>query len=182
MRKSALSALMMTLLLLAGCGRQEKLESEFSAFRESLRAAEHAVCELTLHCDGGDTVADYVLRVEQQQDRCRVTVEQPELIAGITATVGPSGTELGCEGVSLGVGTIAGLTPVTAGPAMLKAMRYGYEELLWREDDYLAARLWLDDGAVMTLWLDAGGTPVCAEISEDGNVVMSGAFSGWELY
>ena len=170
MRKSALSALMMTLLLLAGCGRQEKLESEFSAFRESLRAAEHAVCELTLHCDGGDTV------------RCRVTVEQPELIAGVTATVGPSGTELGCEGVSLGVGTIAGLTPVTAGPAMLKAMRYGYEELLWREDDYLAARLWLDDGAVMTLWLDAGGTPVCAEISEDGNVVMSGAFSGWELY
>ena len=71
---------------------------------------------------------------------------------------------------------------MTAGPAMLKAMRFGYEELLWREDDYLAARLWLDDGAVMTLWLDAGGTPVCAEISEDGNVVMSGAFSGWELY
>ncbi len=183
MRRSTLSALMMTLLLLTGCGRrQARLEGDFTQFRESLRAAEHIACELTLHCDDGGTVTDYTLRVEQEAARCRVTVEQPSLIAGVTATVGASGTELGCEGVSLGVGTIAGLSPVTAPPAMLKAMRYGYEELLWREDDYLAARLWLDDGAVMTLWLDPDGTPVCAEISEDGSTVMSAAFSAWELY
>lgn len=178
MRKIVFSALMMTLLLLAGCARQD--EEDFAQFREGLRAAENVDFDLTLHCGGEG--APYALRVEKTGADCRVTVVQPELVAGVTVTVGPDGTELGCEGVSLGVETATGVTPVTAGYEMLRAMCYGYEELLWHEDDYLAARLWLDDGAVMTLWLDKDATPVCAEISEDGAVVMSAAFSGWELY
>lgn len=183
MRKRLFSALMISLLLLSGCGRrQAKLQSDFAAFRESVRTAENAAFELALRCDDGGTVTDYTLRLVRSADGCRVTVVEPTLLAGVTATVSASGTELGCEGVSLGVGTIAGLTPITAGAAMLKAIGYGYEELLWREDDYTVARLWLDSGAVMTLWLDKNAVPVCAEISEDGAVVMSAAFSGWELY
>lgn len=183
MRKRLFSALMISLLLLAGCGRrQAKLEKEMADFRESVRTAENAAFELALHCADGETVADYTLRVERGDGRCLVTVLQPQLLAGVTAEVDATGTELGCEGVSLGVGTIAGLTPVTAGPAMLRAMSYGYEELLWREDDRAVARLWLDDGAVMTLWLDKDSVPECAELAQDGVTVMSAAFSGWELY
>lgn len=183
MRKKLFSALMISLLLLSGCGRrQAKLESDLAAFRAGVRAAENVSFSLSLHCDDGDAVSDYTLRVARSADGCRVTVVEPELLAGVTATVDATGTELGCEGVTLGVGTIAGLTPVTAGAAMLKAMSYGYEELAWREDDYIVARLWLDSDAVMTLWLDKNAVPVCAEISEDGATVMSAAFSGWEIY
>lgn len=183
MRRRLCSALMISLLLLAGCGRrQAETESEFAAFRDAVRLAENVSFDLTLHCSDGQSVEDYVLRVSEQDDRCRVTVVEPALLAGVAAAVGPSGAELGCEGVSLGVGSFASLTPASAASAMLKAIRYGYEELLWREDDYIVARLWLDDGAVMTLWLDSSAVPACAEIAQDGAVVMSAAFSGWELY
>lgn len=182
MRKRVFSALMILLLLLAGCGRrQAELESEFAAFRDAVRSAETVSFELKLHCSDGQTVEEYTLRVSQQSDRCRVTVIEPALLSGVTVAVGSSGAELGYEGVSLGVGSFASLTPASAAPAMVKAMRYGYEELLWREDDYTVARLWLEDGAVMTLWLNADAVPVCAEISEDGAVEMSAVFSGWEL-
>lgn len=183
MRKCFLSALMIPLLLFTGCvRRQAKPEEEFAAFREALRAADHAAFELALHERTDGAVADYALRVCYAGGECTVTVVQPQLLAGVTATVGPDGTQLGCEGVSLGVGAIAGMTPVTAGPNMLRAMAYGYGEVFWREDDTIAARIWLDDGAAMTLWLDANDTPLCAEIVQDGETVMSAEFSGWELY
>lgn len=181
MRKGFVSALMMTLLLLTGCGRREaKLENEFAAFRENLRAAQSIEAQVSLSCDSGDVVSQYGLRLSWNEDETRITVTEPELIAGISAVVTDGGARVEYEGVMLGVGELAGLTPVSALPEMLKAMAYGYEELLWREDDYLAARLWLDEESVMTLWLSEG-VPVCTEISAAGQTVMTCRFESWQM-
>lgn len=183
MRKTLACALMIPLLLLTGCGQREaKLTREFAAFRESLAAAQTVETELSLHVDMGETVAEYELSVSSGADGCTVTVIEPALIAGVQARFDALGAELSYDGVRLGVGAIAGLTPVTASPAMLRAMRWGYEELLWREDDCLTARLWLEDGAVMTLWLSEEGVPLCAEIlDENGAAVMTATFRNWTM-
>lgn len=181
MRKGLISALMMTLLLLAGCARREaKLENEFAAFRESLRTAQSIEARAELSCDSGAAVSQYGLQLSRTEEETRITVTEPELLAGISAVVSGADARVEYEGLMLGVGELAGLTPVSALPEMLTAMAYGYEELLWREDDYLAARLWLDEEIVMTLWL-LEGVPVCAEISEAGQTVMTCRFENWQM-
>ena len=183
MRKTLACALMIPLLLLTGCGQREaKLSKDFAAFRESLAAAQTVEAALSLHVDMGETVAEYELSVSSDADGCTVTVIEPALIAGVQARFDALGTELSYDGVRLSVGAIAGLTPVTASPAMLRAMRWGYEELLWREDGCVAARLWMEDGAVMTLWLSEENIPLCAEImDENGAAVMTATFRNWTM-
>lgn len=181
MRKGVISALMMTLLLLTGCGRREaKLENEFAAFRQSVQNARSIQAQTRLSCDSGETVSQYGLSLSYDGSEVRVTVTEPELIAGITAVVENGGGRLEYEGVMLGVGELAGMTPVAALPEMLEGMAYGYKELLWREDDYLVARLWLDDEHVMTLWLSQG-LPVCAEIAAGGQTLMTCRFESWTM-
>lgn len=181
MRKGFVSALMMTLLLLTGCARREaKLENEFAAFRTQVQSAQNIQAQAQLSCDSGEVVSQYGLSLSYDGSRVRVTVTEPELIAGVSAVVENGEGRLEYEGVMLGVGELAGLTPVSALPEMLSAMAYGYKELLWREDDYLTARLWLDDERVMTLWL-AEGVPVCAEIAAGGRTLMTCRFDGWSM-
>lgn len=182
MRRGLLCVLMIPFLLLTGCqGREAKSTKEFAAFREELKAAQSVQTKLKLHVDMGQTVAEYELAAEDDADGCTVTVIGPEVIAGVQARFDALGTELICGNVILGVSSGDGLDPVGAAPAMLRAMRWGYEELLWREDDALCARLWLDSGAVMTLWLSAERVPLCAEIlDETGAVVMTATFYDWQ--
>lgn len=182
MRKAFVSALMMTLLLLTGCGRREagRLESEFAAFREALRAAGTLEAELSMQWDDGSSLSQYGLHLDYDGEALAMTLTEPELIAGIRAVLDREGARIEYEGVMLGVGEMGGFSPVSCVPAMLDAMAYGYNELLWREDGYLAARLWLDDDNILTLWLQ-DGEPLCAEIASGGMTVMTCHFSLWQM-
>ena len=181
MRKTWISALMMTLLLLTGCGRREaKLENEFAAFRDGVKSAQSIQAQVQLSCDSGSVVSQYGLSLDYDGSRVRVTITEPELIAGISAVVENGEGRLEYEGVMLGVGELAGMTPAAALPEMLEGMAYGYKELLWREAGYLVARLWLDDENVMTLWLSEG-QPLCAEIAAGGQTLMTCRFDGWTM-
>lgn len=181
MRKIWISALMMTLALLTGCaGRANRLEQDFSVFREQLRSAEALECAVSLCWNSGESLSEYGLELSAGDDSCRVTVTEPELIAGISAVIGEEGAALEYESVMLGVGELAGLTPVSALPELLRSMAYGYAELFWREDDYLAVRLWMDEEAVAELWL-LDGRPVCAEIAADGVTLATCSFENWTI-
>jgi len=179
MSKSCFCVLMIPLLLLTGCQEWQGKQT-FAGFREKLLASQGVQTELSLHCDMGQSVGEYELCVSSDDEGYTVAVLEPELIAGVEVRFDALGAEISCDGVRLSVGTVAGLTPVTAVPAMLKSMRWGYEELLWREEDMTAARLWLDDGAVMTLWLSEDAVPLWAEIrDETGAAVMTCTFHTW---
>lgn len=181
MRKAFVSALMMILLLLTGCGQREsKLESEFAAFREALRGARSLQAELSLHWDSGERVSQYGLALAYENECLSVTVTEPELIAGIRAVLEGEDARLEYEGVMLGAAEIAGLSPVSAAPAVLEAMAYGYRELLWREDGYLAVRLWMEQENILTLWLEEG-VPLCAEIAAGGQTIMTCHFEQWQM-
>lgn len=185
MRKWLVSVLMTALLLLPGCGEREKrLETGFEAFREAVTLAESITARAELTVSSGATAADYVMRLSYDGQRLDMTLEEPELLAGVTASVLKGETELMYGGVRLGAGPIDadGLTPVSALPAILEAMESGYVELLWWEGDYMAARLHIGDTSVLTLWLEGESlTPVTAEIASGGLTVMTCSFNEWVL-
>ncbi len=185
MRKGLISVLMIPLLFLAACGDQEaKAERDFAAFRASLANAERITLRAALTADYGGTVQDYVLSAVYDGAETRVTVEEPELIAGVTAAVKRGETSISYDGVLLGAGPLdaEGTTPVSAIPVILMAMTDGYVELLWREGSYLTARLYAGESSACTVWLDEETrTPVSAEISNDGKTVIACRFTAWEL-
>ena len=180
MRKSFISALMICLLL-TGCARgRGGLEKELSAFRGELRQAETVQTQTALMWLEGESVSEYGLLVSQSGGEYRVTVTEPALIAGITAVLREGEGRLEYDGLMLGVGEPEGFSPVSALPEMLGAMAYGYAELLWREDDCLAARLWMEEERAMNLWLREG-VPVCAEVQDGGETILTCRFDDWQI-
>lgn len=185
MRKAALAALMMTLLLLTGCGEREaKLETGFDRFREAVTLAEGIDLQVELTADRGQTVEEYTLSAVYDGQTTEVEVLAPELIAGIRATAQAGETTVAYENVILGTGALneEGLTPMSAIPVMLDAMASGYVELLWWEGDYITARLYVGEQSVLTLWLEGDTlTPVAGEIATEGETVISCQFIQWEI-
>ena len=185
MRKFLVSVLMITLLLLSGCGEREKrLESGFETFRDTLTVAESVTARVELTVSSGATAADYAMTVAYDGRRTEMTLLAPEVLAGITAGAEMGQTSVEWGSLRLGAGPLDadGLTPVSAVPAMLEAMESGYVELLWWEEHYIAARLHIGETSVLTLWLEGDTlTPVTAEISSGGLTVMRCEITEWEI-
>jgi hypothetical protein len=185
MRKRLALLLMIPLLLLPGCGeREETMQERFGDFRQAVTLAQHISVQAALTADYGDTVQSYTLAVDYDGQETVMQVIEPDLLAGVTARVQWGETSLEYDNVLLAAGTLddQGLTPVSAVPAMLQAMASGYVELVWGEDGYMAARLYVSDSSVCTLWLEPDTlTPVYGELASDGKRVLSCEFTDWEI-
>ena len=185
MRKVFVSVLMMTLLLLPGCGEREaRLERGFDEFRQSVAETECLTASVRLTAMTGGTVSEYLLNLSYDGSAAAVTIAEPELLAGITAVAERGQTEIEYGSVRLGAGELeeTGLTPVSALPAVIDAIQSGYRELLWWEEPYLCARLHVSDSSVLTLWLEADTlVPYVAEIASDGRVVIRAVFEDWTM-
>ena len=183
MRKAVISALMMTLLLLTGCGEREaRLEKGFEQLRQAVTVAQSITAQVELTADDGDTISDYTLALAYDGQETAVEILSPELIAGIRATALRGEVSVSYQGAILGAGALdeEGVTPVSALPVMLNAMASAYVELLWWEGDQIAARLYVGENSVLTLWLD-GDTyaPVAGEIAAGGRRVITCRFTDW---
>ena len=185
MRKGIVSALMITLLLLPGCGEREaRLEKGFDALRQAVTVAENIRFQGSLTADYGETVADYTMAVSYDGQETVVEVLAPELIAGVQASAKRGETAISYQGVQLGAGPLdeEGLTPMSAIPVMIDAMASSYVELLWWDGDYIASRLYVGENSVLTLWLDKETyTPVAGEIASEGRTVITMRIDGWEI-
>ncbi len=185
MRKKAVSALMMILLLLPGCGaREARLEENFQTLRKAVTAAGSITFRAALTADYGDSVSEYTMNVSYDGQQTTVELLTPELLAGVKAAALRGETQVAYDGVILGAGPLdgEGLTPVSAIPAMLDAMASGYVELLWRDGDAMAARLYVGENSVLTLWLDETSlAPTAAEIAAEGRTVVTLRIEGWKL-
>ena len=185
MRKAIVSALMMTLLLLPGCGEREaRLEKGFETLRKAVTVAEDIRFQAAMTADYGQSVSEYELAASYDGRETTLEILAPELIKGIKASAQRGETTVSYDGVILGAGPLdeEGLTPMSAIPVMLDAMASAYVELLWWDGDYIAARLYVGESSVLTLWLD-GNTfvPVAGEIAADGRTVIACRIDGWEI-
>jgi len=179
------AALMIPLLLLAGCGEREaRLEKDFTGFRESLNGASLVTVRGTLTADAGESVEESVIDASYDGKQTTVEVIEPALIACVKPTARWGETEIEYGGVLLGAGALdeEGLTPVSAMPAIFAAMAGGYVELLWWDGDSLAARMYAGEDSRCTVWLEAESlTPAHAEIASGGRTVISCELTDWRM-
>ena len=185
MRKAIISALMMTLLLLPGCGEREvRLEKSFDELRAAVTAAQSISFETRMTADWGDTTADYTLAVTYDGQETVQEILSPELLKGVRARALRGQTSVDYDGVILGAGPLdgEGLSPMSAVPVILDALASAYVELLWWDGDTIAARLYVGEQSVATVWLDSESLALtAAEIACDGRTVISCRVSGWEI-
>lgn len=176
MRLAKIAALMMTLALLTACGAQRG-EEEFEAFRAQLTAAAQTTLTAEVTAQEPDAASDYTLSCVSAPEGCTLTVLAPDVIAGVKAHMTDGSSTLEYDGLLLGLPELTGdgLSPLSALPRILAALRDGYAETIWRQNGCLAAEIKPDDTVTITVWFDDGGVPARAEIASqsDGRVLIT---------
>ena len=188
MRRTLSCVLMMTLLL-CGCkagGGQESAEGLAARIRSEYLGLAGWAARADLTADYGQRVYEFSLDARWEKDGETVlTVTAPELIAGITARIGPKEAYLEYDGASLSTGALTGdgLTPLEAVPFLMEELTRGYmarcafegegEECRLRVE-YRDADAPLGQGAGCTAWFCPDTHDLLgAELSWDGAVVLT---------
>ena len=175
-------ALMMTLLLLCGCGgeqdealyerwRQEAMSTAicFDAQIAALAGREQTVYEVDARYDAGET---------------SLTLTAPANIAGITVRQRAGEGELLYEGLRLSLGGAAfgAEDPCGAVPAMMEALHSGRILRTWREGDYLAVELPEGEtGSIRLYFAPETMTPLRMEATENGQSVVFCNIENWTM-
>lgn len=127
----SLFALMMLLLPLGSCfwgGEGQKALDAALTIRGEYLAMSDFSTQVQLRADYGQRVYDYTLDVSSTKDEMVLTVAAPELIAGVTARLKAEQSFLEYDDVCIETGPLNsdGLTPISAVPAILEAVRGAY--------------------------------------------------------
>lgn len=123
-------ALMISVLLLSGCGSKVNTADELALnIRTEYMAMTgfHAIADIV--ADYGERIYEYTLDAVWQKDGETVlTVIKPEMIAGITARIKDGSSILQYDGASLETGELSpdGFSPVEAIPALVGYITSGY--------------------------------------------------------
>lgn len=123
--------LMMSLLLLAGCGRGGEKTGEDLALAIQAEYGQFTAvtCRVSLTAEYDDRVFDYMVDVVwDQATGAGLTIAQPEMAKGVTARIAKGETSLEYGGFSLETGplTEGGLTPMEAIPTLWGQVTGGY--------------------------------------------------------
>ena len=188
MRKLLLCVLMTTLLL-AGCGKAGVSEAEelALAIRGEYLAMDGCAARAAITADYGQRVYQYELAVAVSGEETVLTLSAPETVAGLSARLDGEESLLEFDGVSVETGPLdeTGLTPVSAVPALLEAAKSGYITACALEEDGAVLRVDCGDpagspgtGAETALWFDVSTHALTrGEISSDGFRVILCEFS-----
>lgn len=195
MRKVLCCVLMMTLLLTAcGAGGAGSDAEELALqVRGEYLAMTGCSGSAVITADYGQRVYRYELDFTSNEDEMVLTLTAPETVAGITARLsGEKGSLLEYDGAVLETGPLNedGLTPVSALPALLAALREGYLDICVLEEEGAQQQLrllirdpeqQLGTGIETTLWFDADTRQLLrGEISQDGFCIIQCEFSNFK--
>ncbi len=180
MRKVGFCALMMSLALtLCACAGGEMSNDDFAAaVQEYYRGAASMEMETKLRCDMDGAVREYTLRCEYARGGDhRVTVAEPQELAGISASVDGDTLALHYDGITLEAGDVSKeVCAANAAAYVMEAVARGYvleqSKSEWNGETCrrIAFEMLSDSKAKMlcTVCFAEDMTPLCAEISEDG--------------
>lgn len=183
--KKRLLFLPMMLLLLTGCGGGQEGKTGAEALAVAIRGEYMAMTGYSLqaqvNADYGQRVYDFTLSVTSDGEETTVVIQEPEMLAGVTARMdGDEGT-LEYEDLSLETGFLDGesLSPVSALPTLVEAARTQYIDRCTLADGVLEVHCADPEedagtGREVTLWFDAQTHALTGgEISQDGRRVIT---------
>ena len=172
MRRTIAFVLMITLLLLSGCGAKAG-ETAVKNFQQSLASAQSVSFTAKMRAEYPDKTENYTLDFSRSGTTSTVEGREPKLIAGIKAHMEDGSSSLEYDGAALDTGVLeGGLTPVGALPALESAMAGGHLDLVWKEGELTAAQITPTDQLTVTVWFDGGMNPCRAELQSSGKVVV----------
>lgn len=143
-------------LLLCGCAGEEDVLEPAIGFRAALLQAGGCSFHAKIEADFGDTVEHFAVDCDYDADgTAKLTLTEPETLAGITASVTERGGRITYDGMSVDFGLLAnGNVSPAAAPALTALCWYGeyisaagWEEDLYRvtyEKDFDEKRLHID--------------------------------------
>ena len=188
MRKCVVCVLMTTLLL-AGCGKAGVSEAEELALtiRGEYLAMTDCAAQADITADYGRRVYQYGISAAVTEQETILTLTAPETVAGLSARLDGEESLLEFDGVSVETGPMDGdgLTPIAAVPALLEAARTGCITACALEEDGTVLRVDCGDpegtpgtGTETALWFDAATHALLkGELSVDGFRVILCEFS-----
>lgn len=174
-------ALMISLVLLAGCASGEGWEEKWGEKREQLAAARELSFTARLSADLGETVFDCTMDCRRAPGETEVRITEPELAEGVTVRFEDGGASVGYGGTQLYLGEtdVKIPTPAHSVPMIFDALTSGHAVSLWTESmedgaELLCAQIYAGEDSSVLLWLDAGElVPRYAEIVCAGRAVIS---------
>lgn len=165
-----ISALMISCLLLCGCGRSKEKRMEEAC--ERLACGQEIALTAQVQANFGETVESYTLDCSYDGEDWRILVTAPQAVAGIAARIGEHASEVEYEGAILSTGALLrrGISPIGAVPMVYEAVSGGVLDSVWEESQLLAGAFSYDDALGATVWFDEENTLVAGELTENGIV------------
>ncbi len=179
MKKLCLSVLCLALLL-SGCGAGRESQRR-EAFAAELEAAQSLRLSASLRAEYPEKTVSCRLVCEQDTEGITLSVSEPEELAGVSVRLGAEGALLRCQELSIDAGPLDrwGLSPVSALPALIGALREGHLESAWDEGELTVWELAADDNLTVQVWLDEALIPQRAELISDGRVEVFVEIEDW---
>ncbi len=172
------------LLLLCSCGKEIDRAEEMQEQYKNLASYE---TDVRVSVPRGDETLAYSLHLSAQGDTVRATVSEPEELAGVGAVLAGEKLTLTFDDLVLDVGTLSPrVSALNCVPMILQAFPKAYLDSSGAETigdvDALRADFSLTLGGetfACSLWLDAFGTPVYAEIAENDKIIAAAEFTNF---
>lgn len=184
-------ALVIVAVLLTGCGarktdhRAEELQSRYERMSGCKASVEAAIAR-------GEESIEYALDIEQTEGATRVTVREPEALAGISAVVQEDDAlSLAFDGMVLDAGSVdPNVSAVNAVSLFLRAAAKGYvtersTERLGDTADALRLCFKTEHAGgtlLVTAYFDDEDAPLYAEIEQDGRILAYLRFTVFSFY
>ena len=173
--------------LLCGCAREESVLEPAIEFRAALLQAGGCSFRAKIEADFGDRVEIFTVDCDLSEDgTARLTLIEPETLAGITATVTDRGGKITYDGMSVDFGLLANGNVIPAAAPALTALCWqgeyisaaGTEEDVYRvtyEKDFDEKRLQIDTYFKNDL-------PFFAEVCYNNQRILKLDISGYSLH
>lgn len=174
-----LAVLLVILLTLTGCSRDDRQLNRAMELRSSLLSCQACTFEADITADYGDILHEFSLACQTDaQGNLSFTVIRPESISGITGTITAEGGKLTFDDVALHFELLAEdqISPISAPWILIRTLMGGYVRAYVQEGDLL--HLTIDDsyeeGALqLDIWLNEQNIPIQAEILFEGRRIVT---------
>lgn len=145
--------------------------ASLDALRERIDASQSLTMTAQVASTTDGRYESYTLECVSGPEGCTVSVLEPAELAGVTASFDAGTGLLSYDSLVLSFETPEDVTPITALPVLVSALRDAYETISWSEGDDTYVSLEATDELSITLRLDADGNPVWAEFLLGGEAV-----------